>query len=74
VSRIQISQCVFCKHLDTKRPGSFCTAFPDGAGIPLAVLISEIDHRRPVEGDHGVRFDPVDQFGAGVVADLFDGS
>lgn len=49
-----ISQCVLCKHL---RPGEYsCKAFP--TGIPENVLLNQTDHRRPVEGDKGVRWSP----------------
>lgn len=41
---------------------SFCEAFPDG--IPDLVYGNGVDHRRPVDGDHGIRFDlkPGDEF------------
>ena len=32
-----------------------CAAFPDG--IPPAVLDNELDHRQPIDGDHGIRFE-----------------
>jgi hypothetical protein len=35
--------------------GPFCAAFP--AGIPAAVFRNAVDHRQPVEGDHGVRWE-----------------
>jgi hypothetical protein len=41
-----------------------CTAFP--AGIPIEIAANEVDHRQPVEGDHGVQFlaKPGDSFPA----------
>jgi hypothetical protein len=36
-------------------PGPSCEAFP--AGIPGPVLDNATDHRQPVEGDHGVRWE-----------------
>lgn len=50
--------CVYCKHLNHERyePGRlFCKAFPEG--IPEAIIANETDHREPVTGDHGVRFE-----------------
>jgi hypothetical protein len=34
--------------------GPFCAAFPDG--IPNAVYANVLDHREPVDGDHGIRW------------------
>jgi hypothetical protein len=34
--------------------GPFCEAFP--GGIPDEVYANRLDHRQPIEGDHGVRF------------------
>lgn len=34
--------------------GPFCEAFP--GGIPDEVYANRLDHRRPVDGDHGIRF------------------
>lgn len=33
-----------------------CGAFPDG--IPQPILDNEVDHRKPVDGDQGIRFEP----------------
>ena len=33
-----------------------CDAFPQR--IPDAILESKVDHRQPVEGDHGIQFEP----------------
>lgn len=52
------SQCVACVHL---RPfegwgtPQTCDAYP--GGIPQAILDNEVDHRQPVEGDHGIQFE-----------------
>ena len=51
-------QCEPCKHFRSKQPGGFCSAFPDGEGIPLAILDIEVDHRLPYPGDHGIRWEP----------------
>ena len=47
------SQCVYCKH---GKKGAVCAAFPDG--IPRAILDNESDHRKTIEGDHGILWDP----------------
>lgn len=58
------SQCLCCVHFRspfanpnpadwTKDPT--CAAFP--AAIPDTLLENEVDHRKPVDGDHGVRFE-----------------
>lgn len=50
-----VSQCVTCWHyrrLD--EPGHYCEAFP--VGIPEPIYANQIDHRTPVESDHGIRW------------------
>lgn len=48
--------CCRCKHHHflTKT----CAAFPDG--IPAAIWNAADGHRSPVDGDHGIQFDPRD--------------
>jgi hypothetical protein len=46
--------CSFCRHWQGDRR---CDAFPEE--IPLAIWIGENDHRQPIEGDHGIRFEPL---------------
>ena len=46
------SLCEWCRHLE---PLSRCKAFPNG--IPEDVYNVVKDHRKPVGGDHGVRFE-----------------
>lgn len=64
-------QCGACVHLDqpssdafwsTSKPKPTCNAFP--TGIPEAVLGNELDHRQPIDGDHGIQFEakPGDEF------------
>jgi hypothetical protein len=49
----KLSQCAFCVH---KAPSAAtCAAFP--GGIPLPILRNQADHRRPLYGDHKVRFE-----------------
>lgn len=53
--------CCKCKHhqFGTKT----CKAFPDG--IPAAIWIADEGHRSPVDGDHGILFDPLDMVDPG---------
>ena len=56
--------CGVCAHLHRKsnsRGGLVpwrCDAFPDR--IPADILSNKVDHRRPVRGDRGVRWQPYD--------------
>lgn len=54
--QVTLSQCAFCAHLGTEGDSAVCTAFP--AAIPQAILSNLVDHRRPLPGDQGVRFEP----------------
>jgi hypothetical protein len=47
------SQCPAC--LNLRAVGYQCDAFP--AGIPAAMLTGGGDHREPLDGDHGKRFE-----------------
>ena len=50
--------CENCRHFDALgRPR--CAAFPDG--IPLPILSGEVAHDRPLPGDHGIRFEPIER-------------
>jgi hypothetical protein len=57
-----MSQCGACRRFvspfDEAAPpgvdGPTCEAFP--RGIPDEVYENRLDHRRPIDGDHGVRF------------------
>lgn len=51
--------CHLCRHLDRSPEGLArrCKAYPEG--IPLDVRVGKIDHHFPVEGDGGVRFEPL---------------
>jgi hypothetical protein len=49
--------CAYCQRFATqRRDGEFCTAYPDGTGIPREILDSKVDHRKPYPGDHGLQF------------------
>jgi hypothetical protein len=49
-----VSQCYSCRHFDTAWT---CTAF---RRIPIEVIQNEKDHRNAVEGDHGIRWEPIE--------------
>lgn len=63
-------QCTLCRNIASRRRMT-CRAYPDG--IPAIILRGEHDHRTPFVGDHGVRFEPVDEDAAAIVAALFEG-
>lgn len=51
--------CMNCIHFDfADKTKNSCAAFP--AGIPTVILTNDRDHRKPVNGDRGIRFEPVD--------------
>ncbi len=49
--------CYNCKN-QNKHDRFACSAFP--VGIPDAIFNNEADHRKPFDGDNGIRFDPID--------------
>lgn len=51
--------CWSCKHYN-RRTMLHCTAYPDG--IPLPIQTGFFDHRNPAPGDHGIQYEPVDDF------------
>lgn len=57
-----LSQCDYCKHRGRLPGGGFtipvCKAFP--GHIPDEVLMNQVDHRKPIDGDDGVQFEPRD--------------
>jgi hypothetical protein len=50
-------QCRACAHYRPAKPGA-CDAFRDR--IPVEIISYGADHRGPVEGDGGVRFEQLD--------------
>ncbi|MFI4910352.1 MAG: hypothetical protein ACIAQZ_01655 [Sedimentisphaeraceae bacterium JB056] len=52
------TRCDDCIHiladLPSKQPA--CKAFPEG--IPPEIFWTHIDHIKPIEGDHGIQFEP----------------
>lgn len=53
-----VSQCGYCKHF--KRGTLSCKAFEL---IPKDLLSNYKLHDHPIEGDHGIRFEPIDPNG-----------
>ena len=52
--------CQHCRWYDHAHPGlGRCKAFPNH--IPVAILTNEFDHTEPFPGDHGIRFEPIDE-------------
>lgn len=49
--------CLWCEHFDDWEPSNplRCAAFPEG--IPEGIINNLIDHRLPVEGDGGLRYE-----------------
>lgn len=48
--------CAGCAHRIGDLRDPRCSAFP--MGIPNEILLSRVDHRQPVPGDHGITFEP----------------
>lgn len=59
--------CASCRFLDDH--GLTCKAFP--GGIPDAITENMVDHRKPVDGDHGIQFALADGAPPPDFADLF---
>ncbi|MBT3191202.1 MAG: hypothetical protein HN341_01475 [Verrucomicrobia bacterium] len=49
--------CFTCKHL--RGDERSCDAFPDG--IPSVFLYLDKVHNRPHTGDHGIRYEPIEE-------------
>lgn len=63
--------CVDCQRLRKAvygKWGLFCDAFPDG--IPDAIKLTRVDHRRPYPGDHDLQFLPTSPAAAADAARL----
>lgn len=50
--------CTLCAHY---RRGRSCAAYPGENAIPLVIWTGKDDHTEPHAGDHGIRFQRVDQ-------------
>lgn len=48
--------CETCKHFNANVVHmEVCTAYPEG--IPKVIMLNEVDHRKPVGGDHGIQYE-----------------
>lgn len=45
--------CMDCEYRDKDMP-TLCLAYPKG--IPKEILVNEVDHTKPYQGDHGIQF------------------
>ncbi|WP_202976408.1 hypothetical protein [Anaerophilus nitritogenes] len=53
--------CMFCKHKirGEHKHKKICMAFPDN--IPEKILTGELSHLQHVEGDRGIKYEPIDE-------------
>ena len=68
-SAVVVSQCLLCRHYAGDNFAAACKAFP--SSVPLEILTNDADHRRPFEGDDGVRFEPRPDAPGPVLATLY---
>src|SRR5665811_781439 len=55
----QVPQCFFCKHyMKPKNKSYTCEAFE--GYIPAEILSNEFDHTKSYKGDHGLRYDDIE--------------
>lgn len=55
---IVLPLCLECKHWQGGIQPLYCAAFP--AGVPDEIRSGIKRHFKPIEGDHGLQFEPVD--------------
>jgi hypothetical protein len=53
--------CLDCKHWHADASPPACDAFPAPGRIPSLVWIDGDEHRKPIDGDHGIQFEPKDK-------------
>jgi hypothetical protein len=63
------TQCALCDRYGSGRIVAVCQAFP--GSIPADIMANRADHRRPFEGDQGLRFRPRADAEPGMLARLF---
>jgi len=61
--------CLFCVHLHANGVTG-CTAFPDA--IPAEIMNNKTDHRQPVAGDNGIRYEAADRQMQPAIFEFFD--
>jgi len=54
---VEMSQCNYCKHRRVRGITTYCAAFPNG--IPDDIKWNKFDHKKPYEGDGGIRFEVI---------------
>jgi len=59
--------CLWCTHFNRDYS---CSAFPEG--IPNDILFKFVDHRKPVAGDNGIRFQSTGEAGIEGVLRVYD--
>ena len=47
--------CLDCRHYHREGIGLICDAFPKG--IPEEIVLTNVVHRKPFPGDHGIQFE-----------------
>ncbi len=57
MTMVDAKQCRRCKNFDNYR----CPAFPGPGGIPEVIMLGGFDHREAFPGDHGIRFEPIEE-------------
>jgi hypothetical protein len=56
------SQCFRCKHYNEANTADLypnCKAYPER--IPIDVFDNKVLHTKPLDGDHGIQFEPIDE-------------
>lgn len=59
--RLPCATCIHFNHANLA--ANTCRAFP--LGIPPDIFTGRNDHRKPYEGDHGIRYSPVEERAVG---------
>lgn len=62
--------CMVCTRYKKGDSGFVCDAYP--TGIPMPIILGQIDHRQPHEGDHGLQFEPRDADATAYVHMVYD--
>jgi len=51
--------CLKCKHFNFEdKNDNTCEAFQEG--IDWTILTSQLMHTKPIKGDHGIQFEPIE--------------
>jgi hypothetical protein len=52
--------CFNCRHFKMVEGGIACEAF--GGPIPFLIASGQVDHTKPVDGDNGIQWEPVEGY------------